>query len=285
MAVKLRTRFFLVFVAISVTFLFMLSKWVFTATHSSSSDTKREVKELFRDEARFESVQYLLENRASKLQYFQNQLVPQLSSKVSNKIEISESRTLEKCRDAICTNYLTQADFPHYRYCVAKTWHKRLKPGVLFTQEPKQSLCKFMDGSNRDPIALASYPGSGNTWVRGLLQGVTGLCTGATYCDVSLRKNGYPGESLRSGVVLAVKIHEVDPRWTGVVYNPSAPFTYFKRLEDVPVFSSAVFIMRNPLDAMVAEYNRLLLVEGGKHYVNHVENVDSKNFGKQNITV
>lgn len=30
-------------------------------------------------------------------------------------------------------------------------------------------------------VGLVSYPGSGNTWVRGLLQKVTGICTG-TVC-------------------------------------------------------------------------------------------------------
>ena len=28
------------------------------------------------------------------------------------------------------------------------------------------------------PVGLVSFPGSGNTWVRGLLQKATGVCTG-----------------------------------------------------------------------------------------------------------
>ena len=35
-----------------------------------------------------------------------------------------------------------------------------------------------MDGSKRAAVALASHPGSGNTWVRGLLEKATGICTG-----------------------------------------------------------------------------------------------------------
>ena len=38
--------------------------------------------------------------------------------------------------------------------------------------------CHFMNGTGRRPVALASFPGSGNTWVRGLLEKVTGICTG-----------------------------------------------------------------------------------------------------------
>ena len=38
--------------------------------------------------------------------------------------------------------------------------------------------CVFMDGSKRAPVALVSFPGSGNTWARGLLESATGICTG-----------------------------------------------------------------------------------------------------------
>ena len=32
--------------------------------------------------------------------------------------------------------------------------------------------------TGRGPVGLVSFPGSGNTWVRGLLQQATGICTG-----------------------------------------------------------------------------------------------------------
>ncbi len=38
--------------------------------------------------------------------------------------------------------------------------------------------CHFMNGSSRSAVALASFPGSGNTWARGLLERATGVCTG-----------------------------------------------------------------------------------------------------------
>ena len=43
-------------------------------------------------------------------------------------------------------------------------------------------------------IALASYPGSGNTWVRHLLQQATGILTGSIYLDPTLREKGFPGK-------------------------------------------------------------------------------------------
>ena len=41
--------------------------------------------------------------------------------------------------------------------------------------------CCFMDGSKRAAVALVSAPGSGNTWVRGLLEKATGVCTGKLF--------------------------------------------------------------------------------------------------------
>ena len=38
--------------------------------------------------------------------------------------------------------------------------------------------CHFMNGTLRGSVALFSYPGSGNTWLRQLLEKATGICTG-----------------------------------------------------------------------------------------------------------
>ena len=42
--------------------------------------------------------------------------------------------------------------------------------------------CHFMNGTNCEAVALVSFPGSGNTWVRGLLEQATGVCTGRSMC-------------------------------------------------------------------------------------------------------
>lgn len=161
-------------------------------------------------------------------------------------------RTKLDCKNRVCSEFLREADYPHSKYCVRKTWKMRKH------KEPPSSLCRFINGEDRYPVALASYPGSGNTWVRGLLQEVTGLCTGGVYCDVTLRQNGFPGEGIRSGVVLAVKTHQTNPRWSGIRYSEDIPFTYYHRVEHIPIFSSAIVILRSPFDAMVAEYTRQL---------------------------
>ena len=41
--------------------------------------------------------------------------------------------------------------------------------------------CQFMDGHKRASVGLTSFPGSGNTWIRAILEAATGICTGK-YC-------------------------------------------------------------------------------------------------------
>lgn len=147
------------------------------------------------------------------------------------------------CRDSMCSEYLSVSDRPHYSSCLDSA--SREKP------VPPTSRCKFIDGRERDPVALTSLPGSGNTWVRQILETITGICTGAIYCDVSLRSSGFTGESVREGSVLVVKTHENYPSWTG-----SAEISYKLTKKSQEKFGSAVFLIRNPLNALVAEWNR-----------------------------
>ena len=58
--------------------------------------------------------------------------------------------------------------------------------------------------------ALASFPGSGNTWVRYLLQQVSGIYTGSIYTDGSLQRRGF-AEYKQDHSVLVVKTHESGP--------------------------------------------------------------------------
>ena len=60
-------------------------------------------------------------------------------------------------------------------------------------------------------VGIVSFPGSGNTWVRYLLQQMTGILTGSVYEDGDLQRNGFKGEYHRSGKVLVVKTHEWGP--------------------------------------------------------------------------
>ena len=57
-----------------------------------------------------------------------------------------------------------------------------------------KAICHFIDGRDRSPVCLKSYPGSGNTWMRGLLEKASGICTGMSDCDT------VPDRVLCSGV-------------------------------------------------------------------------------------
>ena len=127
------------------------------------------------------------------------------------------------CEDSLCSNFLTNLD---------KEIFCGLRRKYLQMKEPP---CKFADGVGRKVVALVSFPGSGNTWVRSMLQEATGVCTGSVYCDHSLKMNGFPGESVVSPSVLVVKTHESPP---------------------AKVFDAAIVIMRNPFHALVAERAR-----------------------------
>jgi hypothetical protein len=114
-------------------------------------------------------------------------------------------------------------------------------------------------------VALASFPGSGNTWLRYLLQlstgkgnneciviqlasivgcgstfflnSLQGVFTGSVYKDFALLRNGFPGESVSNGQVLVVKTHESGP--------PARA-----------QFDKAILLIRKPSEAILAEFNR-----------------------------
>nr|CAD7409860.1 unnamed protein product [Timema cristinae]CAD7424555.1 unnamed protein product [Timema monikensis] len=89
----------------------------------------------------------------------------------------------------------------------------------------------------RPVVALVSFPGSGNTWVRYLLQQATGIYTGSVYKDYGLLKNGFAAESVVNGSVSVVKTHE----WGKEARKP---------------FDKAVLLVREPGPAIQAEFNR-----------------------------
>ena len=145
-----------------------------------------------------------------------------------------------QCRKPMCTEFLTSYDLPHYRYCMKKA-------KIRYDREPLDSKCNFINGTIRDAVALVSHKGSGHFRVRELLQKTTGVCTGGVDCDVKLRWSGFPGESLRSGVVLVVNTHQTEPTWSGVQDDDS---TQFNKLIDTPLFGSAILLVRDPFNAI-----------------------------------
>ena len=105
---------------------------------------------------------------------------------------------------------------------------------------------RFIDGSR--VVALPSYPGSGSTWTRMALEQATGIYTGSVYCDPELKSRGLLGEKLSSSNVLAVKTHLPDK-------DLFVPYEEYYDLSKFKNVTAAIFIIRNPLDSFVAQWN------------------------------
>ena len=99
-------------------------------------------------------------------------------------------------------------------------------------------------------IALASYPGSGNSWVRQLLESATGIYTGSVYCDSAYVRVGMLGEGVMTQNVIAVKTHEA--------------LAYDKNLLH---HDKAIYVVRNPFAAMLAYYNWLASSQADRHTI------------------
>ncbi|CAH1797678.1 unnamed protein product [Owenia fusiformis] len=85
-------------------------------------------------------------------------------------------------------------------------------------------------------IALVSVPGSGNTWVRHLIQQATGLYSGSMYRDQKMDPLIFPNDP-RNNSVIVTKRHN---KWS----------------ESSPKIVKAILLVRNPFDAILAEFNR-----------------------------
>ena len=80
---------------------------------------------------------------------------------------------MHNCHNPSCTERLSNDSYHSFAKCFNKSWSGELDVRFINT-----GCCHFLKGEGRRAVMLASYPGSGNTWVRGLLERITGLCTG-----------------------------------------------------------------------------------------------------------
>lgn len=62
----------------------------------------------------------------------------------------------------------------------------------LWPDDPQchKHVVQFIRNCDRPPMALVSYPGSGNTYVRGIIERLTGYFTGSVYSDMPLFVSG-----------------------------------------------------------------------------------------------
>ncbi|XP_028662415.1 WSC domain-containing protein 1-like [Erpetoichthys calabaricus] len=114
---------------------------------------------------------------------------------------------------------------------------------VLAFQTPVQDTrCtdrKFKPEKSNALVALSSFPGAGNTWVRHLIELATGFYTGSYYFDGTLYNKGFKGEKdyWKSGRTICVKTHESGKR-------------------EIEMYDATILLIRNPYRSLVAEFNR-----------------------------
>ena len=123
--------------------------------------------------------------------------------------------------------------------------------------------CKQMSFQEHGQVVgLVSFPGSGNSWVRQLLETSTGVYTGSVYCDHAYIEAGMIGEGVRSRNVIAVKSHSC-------MNN----FGYSKR----------IYVVRNPFNAIFANFNRKAKRRFQNSSSSHVAEFNEAQFGKHII--
>ena len=83
---------------------------------------------------------------------------------------ISQLDSSDGCSVLPCLNVLSSSEKNTYNEC-----HKK---ALVLLKDVEECKCRFVNGTGRKRVALVSLPGSGNTWVRGLLEKTTGICTG-----------------------------------------------------------------------------------------------------------
>lgn len=97
---------------------------------------------------------------------------------------------------------------------------------------------------------LASFPSSGNTWIRYLVETATGMYTGSFYDDTSLIKKGMYGEGIvyNSGMTILQKSH-------GYTTGDAMKLSHAERLTKnhmTELGCQSVLVIRNPFKALIS---------------------------------
>ena len=107
---------------------------------------------------------------------------------------------------------------------------------------------------NTLPIrALASFPGSGNTWVRYLIEGATGVYTGSIFNDRSILRAGHYGEGrdYKDGSTIMQKTHH-----RSLYLDKYKGYELKWRETHIMTFQGrAVLVVRNPYKAILSYWN------------------------------
>ncbi|XP_075424242.1 sialate:O-sulfotransferase 2 isoform X1 [Ascaphus truei] len=152
------------------------------------------------------------------------------------------------CRCAFPTTYFTLHEREDEQLCAQKCTGEEFESCgtldyfIVYQTQVQDNRCmdrRFLPSRSKQLIALASFPGAGNTWARHLIELATGFYTGSYYFDGSLYNKGFKGERdyWRNGRTVCIKTHESGKK-------------------EIEAFDSAVLLIRSPYKALMAEFNR-----------------------------
>lgn len=141
------------------------------------------------------------------------------------------------------------------RYCESKRFNK-----LAYLPESNKQL----------PAMLYTFPGSGNTWGRLLIEHATGIFTGSVYNDQSLL-DALPGEFTCDWRVSVVKVHPHTHTFADLYSGHFASDNGKCKRGGVMRFERAVLLIRNPFDSIWSEYQRRVTQS-------HVEGILRKTF-------
>lgn len=115
------------------------------------------------------------------------------------------------------------------------------KHAEIIRQHPE---CDTQFGDDLPIVPLISFPGSGNTWLRNLVEITSGIYTGSVYNDNRLYTGGFKGERLSplSGKTIVVKSHLGNGIHTDEEWLPAS-----EMFETKP--EKCILLIRNPIDA------------------------------------
>jgi len=118
-------------------------------------------------------------------------------------------------------------------------------------QECKHYYTQFGSPGSIPILGLASFPCSGNTWSRYLIEGLTGYYTGSIYNDLGIRESGMYGEgvAISDGLVMTVKTHG---HTVGQGMNIARDNGQVNFNDMAEVNHTAILIIRNPFKALIA---------------------------------
>lgn len=109
------------------------------------------------------------------------------------------------------------------------------------------------------PPLLLSFPGSGNTWMRLLIEYSTGIYSGSIYTDKELL-DSLPGEKACGIRLVAIKGHPgdliLDKDNQVICSNRKMKAKCMRGL--IRGWKRVIFVVRNPFDAAIADVNREL---------------------------